>query len=79
MELLGIVERRRVATGSKSERDAVVLRTAEGSYHLRRRGGHPLQDENLEALVGMRIRAQGSIAGPTFILDSWEKHSEKTC
>ena len=39
-ELEGIVERRRLGRGSKSEHVAVVLRTDAGLFKLRRRGGH---------------------------------------
>ena len=72
MELEGLVERRHVARGSKAEHDAIVLRTPQRSYWLRRRDGHPYQDAALEPLVGHKLRANGSIAGPWFILDDWE-------
>jgi hypothetical protein len=67
----GSVVRRRVATGSKSEREAVVLATERGDFVLRRRGGNAFQDEVLNALVGHRIRGSGELAGYTFILTNW--------
>lgn len=69
----GTVERKPVAAGSKSERDAVVLTTADGQLVLRRRGGHPFADPELDALVGKRIRAHGAEHGQTMIMESWEE------
>jgi hypothetical protein len=72
MRVRGTVERKRVARGSKSEHEAIVLRTARRTYRLRRRGGHPFYDPTLEPLVGKTLLAEGTVAGPTFILDGWE-------
>jgi hypothetical protein len=72
MELSGVVERQHVARGSKSDRVAVVLVTPRRRYWLRRRGEHPFQDPVLDRLVGQRLRGEGSVAGPWFILDRWE-------
>jgi hypothetical protein len=60
VELTGTVALHRHDLGSKSERDAVVLVTAEGdSTPLRRLGGHPLRDEVLLSLVGRTLSLQG--------------------
>jgi hypothetical protein len=72
MKVRGVVERKRVARGSKSEHEAIVLRTPRRTYWLRRRGGHPLSDPTLEPLVGKTLEAEGSEAGPAFILDDWQ-------
>ena len=48
----GNVVRRRVGAGSKSERDAVMIDTADGSFVLRRQGGNAFSDPQLDALVG---------------------------
>ncbi len=69
----GRVVRRRVSAGSKSEREAVVLETREGDYVLRRKGGNPFRDPDLEALVDHRIKARGHLAGSTLIMDSWKE------
>lgn len=70
--ITGIVLRAPVATGSKSERVAVVLRTDAGEQHiLRRRGGHAFRDQVLEALVGKAITGTGLVTGQTFIMDKW--------
>jgi len=71
MEVRGQVERKRVARGSKSEHDAIVLRTPRRTWWLRKRGGHPFHDPSLAPLVGRQLRAEGSPAGPWFILDRW--------
>jgi len=49
-----------------------VLVTPRRRYWLRRRGEHPFQDPVLDRLVGLRLRGEGSVAGPWFILDRWE-------
>ena len=71
--LSGTVIRKPVAVGSKSERAAVVLQTAEGGeYILRRSGGNAFSDPQLDALVGSSITADGQVvAGQTFIMKSW--------
>lgn len=69
----GQVRRRRVAAGSKSERDAVVLDTEDRSYLLRREGGNPFQDPELERLVGKQIDAEGIEHGQTLVLSGWEE------
>ena len=68
----GTVHRTEVAVGSKSERDAVVLRTEAGDYVLRVQGGHPFADPRLDALVGKRIRAQGELSAATLLLHAWD-------
>lgn len=65
----GIVARRPYATGSKSEHEAVMLITDQGEFRLRRKGGNPFHDPSLNNLVGRRIKAEGIVAGPAFILE----------
>lgn len=65
----GTVTRRPYATGSKSEHEAVMLVTDEGEFRLQRRGGNPFHDPSLDRLVGRRIKAEGVVAGPAFILE----------
>ena len=74
-ELSGEVVKKRVAPGSKSEHDAVVLMAADGAeYLLRRLGGNAFSDPDLDALVGKRIRGAGNIvAGATFIMKEWSE------
>ena len=76
-ELEGIVERRRVARGSKSDHVAVVVRTDTGVFTLRRRGGHAFRDPALERLVGRRMKGEGSVHGTTFIADRIEAIADR--
>jgi hypothetical protein len=72
MQLAGEVIRKTIAPGSKSERAAVVLKTAQGTeYVLRRKGGNAFADAELDQLVGRHIRAEGLLHGYTFVLDRW--------
>jgi hypothetical protein len=46
-----------------------MLVTDEGEFRLRRKGGNPFGDPSLDRLVGKRIEAEGTVAGPAFILE----------
>ncbi len=73
----GKVLRKEVARGSKSEHEAVVLRTKDGEeLVLRRLGGNAFADPQLDKLVGASITAEGQVAGGTFILKSWKVDGE---
>lgn len=68
----GLVSRKPVAPGSKSERAAVVLLTPDGGeFILRRMGGNAFRDPQLDALVGSSIAADGYVDGQTFIMTKW--------
>ncbi len=73
MDFRGKVVLKRVAPGSKSEREAVVLVTARGDFVLRRRGGNPFVDAELSRLVGKTIRCRGEVHGQTLIVTGWEE------
>lgn len=68
----GRVAKKRVAPGSKSDHEAVVLETGDGSLVLRRQGGNAFRDPVLDDLVGHRIRGTGRRSGSTLILTDWE-------
>lgn len=70
-EYVGTVRRRLVAEGSKSEHDAVVLATPSGEFVLRRLGGNPFADPELDALVGRTLRCTGELRGTTLIVSDW--------
>jgi len=82
MELKGKVVKEAVGKGSKSEHDAVLLEANDGKhgkhgkYVLRRRGGNPFRDPELDQLVGKRIRANGVLTGYTFVMDDWVEADE---
>lgn len=63
--------RRSYGTGSKSEHEAVMLDTGEGLYRMRRRGGNPFRDPELDALVGSTIECEGTLRDSLLIVDSW--------
>jgi hypothetical protein len=72
MEIEGRVIRKRINIGSKSEHDATVLVTEDGEFKLRRQGGHPFSDPDVQALHGKRIRAKGFVAAGQFIMETYE-------
>jgi len=67
IELTGKVIQKKFAEGSKSEHNAVYLETPEGSYQLRRLGGNPFSDPELNKFVGKKINATGILKGLLFI------------
>lgn len=71
MQVTGTVIKRPFAAGSKSEREAVMLITSEGEYVLRRQGGNPFFDQELENLVGKQISCEGDLTGYTFLMRRW--------
>ena len=77
-QISGTVLRAPVATSSKSERVAVVLRTKTGKQHiLRRAGGNAFRDQVLEGLVGKTVTGTGLVTGQTFIMDKWAVEDAK--
>jgi hypothetical protein len=73
MDIEGSVIRELVGKGSKSEHDAVMIETEKGKYVLRRKGGNPFSDPELDRLVGKRIRATGVLGDYTFIMSGWKE------
>ena len=69
---VGEVIRKPYAAGSKSEHEAVLLVTGSGEYRLRRVGGNPFSDPELNKLVGHRISCQGIVRGGNLIMSDWE-------
>ena len=68
----GLVVKKLVAEGSKSEHEAVVLETSGRDLILRRQGGNAFKDDVLSALVGKHIRGAGRLVGSTLILSEWK-------
>jgi hypothetical protein len=73
MREAGDVVKKPFGSDSKSEHDGVFLVTPSGEYLLRRQGGNPFYDPELEKLVGKRIVAKGDVIGDyTFLLSGVE-------
>lgn len=70
-EYVGTVSKRKFGAGSKSEHDAVYLDTDTGSFVLRRQGGNPFSDPELDALVGKRIRCQAEAIDYSLTMTNW--------
>ncbi|MCE9660802.1 MAG: hypothetical protein K8R60_19915 [Burkholderiales bacterium] len=70
--LEGRVVVKRINPGSKSDHEAAVLVCARGEFKLRRKGGPPFGDAELERLAGKRIRGVGLVSAGQFIVDSYE-------
>ena len=68
MKLLGKIVKKGVALGSKSQHDAVVIVTENGEFILRRSGGNPFADPELDKLVGKQLQCEGTLHGQTFIM-----------
>ncbi len=72
MTYRGRVVRKRLSTGSKSEHDALVLVTDDGQeYKLRRQGGNPFRDPELDALEGRQIECEGILRNGQLIMNIW--------
>lgn len=66
-QLTGKVITQNVSAGSKSEHQAVCLQTSNGIYILRRFGGNPFYDDELQKLVGKQISTSGVLTDNLFI------------
>lgn len=65
--ITGKVITQTVSANSKSEHEAVCLQTNSGTYVLRREGGNPFYDADLQKLVGKQITCTGILADNVFI------------
>ena len=73
MDMEGDVVRRRVLAGSKSERDAVLLKTDQDEFIMRPRNTPILYpSSDMQALVGKRIRVSGFVHAGSVFYDSLE-------
>lgn len=75
---IGIVMKGPFAKGTKSEHEAVYLETGQGTYVLRRQGGNPFQDPQLEKLVGKKVRCEGELSGYTLIMANYRILNESS-
>ncbi len=70
-EFIGKVVRKTFGKGSKSEHEAVYLETESKEYVLRRRGGNPFYDEEMQKLVGKTIRCTGVVIDYALLISAW--------
>lgn len=73
MLIEGMVTKKQIAKGSKSERDAIVIITKIGEFVLKRATGNPFSDPELESLVGKQIECDGSIHNQYFMMTNWSE------
>jgi hypothetical protein len=50
-----------------------MLATDEGTYRLRRMGGHPFRDPELDGLVGRQIVCDGVLHQGTVLMTAWDE------
>jgi len=72
-EFCGKVTKEKFAAGSKSEHDAIFLESDKGRFVLRRQGGNPFSDPELDKLVGKSICGHGVVTGYTLLLNDWDE------
>ena len=77
MNVRGKVIRTKIASGSKSEREAVVISTDEGEFVLRRGGTNPFVDPELDKLVGKHLQCEGTLHGQYLIMTNWSEVNEE--
>lgn len=70
-EFRGTVFRRHYAPGSKSDREAVMIRIGETELLLRREGGNPFADAQMDKLVGRTISGNGRRVSTALIMSEW--------
>src|SRR5581483_1080959 len=77
IEVSGDVRHETLNEGSKSEHDAVVLATPDGTtYVLTRPGANPFEAGDLEMLVGHSIVTRGLATGRTLLMKDWHVTGE---
>jgi hypothetical protein len=73
MQIRGQVVLKKVAPGSKSERDAFVLKSPEGEFVLRKQGANPfVRDREFDDVLGHEIDVEGRILDYLLLVDSWK-------
>jgi hypothetical protein len=70
--LRGRVTQGEYGKGSKSEREAIFLETAETRYVLRRKSGPVFGDPDLTKYVGQVVECDGFVVGTTLLAERIE-------
>ena len=65
----GTVTRGPYGKGTKSERDAVFIETADARYILRRKNGPSFGDTGLNEYIGHEIEVDGFLVGTTLLAE----------
>ena len=74
VEVTGHVSIGTVDRGSKSEREAVTLKSDDGStYVLRKEGAPAFGDHSLDSMVGGSVTVQGIAIGDLLVVRSWRR------
>ncbi len=73
MKIEGEVFKKTVGKKSKTEFDAVCIKTGRQSYVLRQPGQSPFKNSKLEDLVGKKIIAEGELVKDIFFVSEWEE------
>ena len=73
--LKGKVIKKKVAPGSKSERDAFLLTTGSGQeLILRQSGGNPFDNHLFSRFLGKTIKVSGHLHGQYFLAEDCEEY-----
>lgn len=75
--LTGKLVKKGFARGSKSEHEAVYLETEKGFFKLKRMGGNPFHDPELDAMVGKQVTVVGRVDEYQFIATEVKEMSDE--
>ena len=80
MLLQGRVIKKMYGAGSKSEHQAVYLKSSHGEFKLRLPNANPFQDPQLDKLVGKSIAAHGEVdqVSNQFFVSHWDEVPEES-
>lgn len=69
VKLSGMVVQKAFGKGSKSEHQAIYIKTEMGEFVLRKAGANPFENNELVDLVGRKVEATGVIKDYLFLAD----------
>ncbi|MFM9911367.1 MAG: hypothetical protein ACKVOW_18655 [Chitinophagaceae bacterium] len=72
MKVEGEIYKKTVGKKSKTEYDALFIKTGRISYVLRQPGQSPFKNPELEKLIGKKIKAEGELVKDIFFITKWE-------
>jgi hypothetical protein len=72
MKMEGEVFIKTIGKKSKTEYEAICLKTNKGNFVLRQPGQNPFKNPELEKLTGKRIKAEGELIKDIFFINKWE-------